>query len=110
MPVNERGMTGFKVALVMRRPNNFVIEGEGASWRSAVIGQECGRVGSVRSRIGSDGELYKNDVCDVLAALFVVWLCLVVCVFIRVTKKIHLIPKLVRVMRMKVGGSTEISG
>ncbi|GMH88176.1 hypothetical protein TrVE_jg2521 [Triparma verrucosa] len=56
MPVNERGMTGFKVALVMRRPNNFVIEGEGASWRSAVIGQECGRVGSVRSRIGSDAD------------------------------------------------------
>ena len=108
MPVNERGMTGFKVALVMRRPNNFVIEGEGASWRSAVIGQECGRVGSVRSRIGSDGELYNNDVTYWPRCLLFgfVWLC----VFIRVTKKIHLIPKLVRVMRMKVGGSTEISG
>ncbi|GMH99368.1 hypothetical protein TrLO_g14575 [Triparma laevis f. longispina] len=99
LPVNGQGLTGFKVALVMRRPNNFVIEGVGGSWRSKVIGAECGRVGSVRSRIGSDGKsspttYHKNCTFNTCSS----------------DERTSPNPETYRVMRINVGGSTEISG
>lgn len=81
------------------RPNNFVIEGVGGSWRSKVIGAECGRVGSVRSRIGSDGKsspptFHKNCTFNTCSS----------------DERTSPNPETYRVMRINVGGSTEISG